>query len=159
MARTPEQRHRMSVAMKKMHQQKRARLARTLRAADRETIVTDQLPAPTPPLRQQGRSADERFPFPQYDAVLAEAQAIIAQRNDVGRNAYLDFWDGFPHGLSDLTFEMHRRVARVLGVERTLADGFATDEGDLRQVMRHDLLDLLNYAAFGVMKLDKDATG
>ena len=67
-----------------------------------------------------------RFPFAQYAEVTHELRQIIANRDNNGRNSYLAFWDGFPHGLSDLTFETHRRVARILGVEyqgRAVGDG------------------------------------
>lgn len=173
---TPEHKLKLSRAMRKAHALKRLRRAEAMR---QQTIVTDFVPVIQKNVTALGKAyneavrsgeargplltkdeltirEDERFPFQQYSAVMKECSGIIEQRDQAGRNAHLDFWSGFPHGLSDITFETHRRVARILGVEKQMANGFAHKADELKQVMRNDLLDLANYALFGVMKLDKD---
>jgi len=98
----------------------------------------------------------ERFPFREYSDIVREARQIVLDRDSKGRNAYATFYDGFPHGLSDATFETHRRVTRVLGLERQLANGIE-DKKPLHETMRGDLVDLINYAVFAVLLLDKQA--
>jgi hypothetical protein len=110
-------------------------------------------------VQQAFTEAETRFPFTAYQAVIREAHQIVLDRDGKGRNAYLSFYEGFPHGFSDASFEAHRRVARVIGVERQLANSFAADAVALKQVMRQDLLDLVNYSAFAIMLLDKEAEG
>jgi len=99
----------------------------------------------------------ERFPFREYGDVVREARKIILDRDSKGRNAYATFYDGFPHGLSDATFETHRRVTRVLGLERQLANGIE-DKKPLQETMRQDLIDLINYSVFAVLLLDKEVS-
>jgi len=103
-------------------------------------------------------SHSERFPFASYGSVVREARQIVLDRDAKGRNAYATFYDGFPHGLSDATFETHRRVTRVLGLEKQLANGIE-DKAPLRETMRGDLIDLINYSVFAVLLLDKESTG
>lgn len=85
------------------------------------------------------------FPLAEYEAVSAEAKAICLDRDEKGRNDDTPFWAGWPHGHQDISFEMKRRVARILGAEH---------RGRL-EIAREDALDLLNYAAFYVMLLDR----
>ena len=83
------------------------------------------------------------FPLKDYDEALAELRAIVADRNGKGRNETNDFYSQFPHGNQDLTFELKRRVERILGAEKI---------GDL-QTVYGDTLDLANYAIFSLMLL------
>ena len=85
------------------------------------------------------------FPWQHYEHISIEAAAIIRERDSRGRNEEVDFYDGFPHGYRDASFELWRRVARILGAEKT----------SNLDVARADALDLLNYAAFYVMLLDR----
>ena len=85
------------------------------------------------------------FPTSKYDSVLGEAMKIVANRNQQGRNLAVEFYDGFPHGHADVSFELWRRVARILGAEKA----------EKLDTARADALDLLNYAAFYVMLLDR----
>lgn len=87
------------------------------------------------------------FPLVAYQEILREAESIIDDRTKKGRNAHSDFWAGFPHGPQDVTFELHRRVKRILGAEKI---------GDL-ETMRGDAIDLLNYAAFLILWIDREA--
>jgi len=87
------------------------------------------------------------FPFDDYRKVLDEAIRIVEDRNRKGRNSALGFYEGFPHGSQDVAFELHRRVARILGNEKVSGKGW---------VRREDALDLVNYAAFYVMLLDRE---
>ena len=86
------------------------------------------------------------FPFKEYDLVATEAREIIEDRDAIGRNGHLEFWEGFPHGVQDMTFEIWRRTARVLGAEKI---------GDTK-TMRADLIDQANYCLFAIMALDRD---
>ena len=86
------------------------------------------------------------FPWEDYLEVTREASAIIKDRDSKGRNANTSFYDGFPHGPQDVSFELKRRVARILGAEKV---------GDLITA-RGDAIDLINYAAFYVMMLDRE---
>ena len=104
-----------------------------------EAEVTPLTPAP---------GIESRFPIATYDRALREARNIVVQRDSVGRNNAQPFWDQFPHGTNDLTFELYRRILRILGAERAKN----------RVVMRADAIDMLNYAAFLVMTLDRQST-
>lgn len=86
------------------------------------------------------------FPWNDYDTVAASNREIIASRDRIGRNAYADFYDGFPHGAQDVSFELLRRVQRILGAEKT---------GDLDVAVR-DAEDLSNYAIFYVMLCNRE---
>lgn len=91
------------------------------------------------------------FPFAPFDAILAEAKAIVANRDQSGRNDNRSFFDGFPHKDQDVSFELSRRVNRILGAEvRETHEGIA-----LTAIKRGDALDLLAYAAFYIMLLDR----
>lgn len=83
------------------------------------------------------------FPFGAYDAVMAEARLIVVDRDNKGRNDIVPFLDSFPHGHQDISFELKRRVDRILGAERRMET----------EVLLADALDLINYAAFYVMKV------
>lgn len=85
------------------------------------------------------------FPVEAYDQVIAELRATVADRDSKGRNKTNDFYSQFPHGHSDLTFELHRRVQRILGAEAI---------GDLETVYG-DALDLANYSLFLLMMLNR----
>jgi len=144
-------RERQSLAMKKAWRERpwstRKKVQPTLTL--QETTDDHEFP------RQDG-VYPERFPFREYGDVVREARHIVLDRDAKGRNAYAMFYDGFPHGLSDATFETHRRVTRVLGLEKQLANGIE-DKQTLRETMRGDLVDLINYAVFAVLLLDKQA--
>ena len=85
------------------------------------------------------------FPTQDYDKAIAELRATVADRDTKGRNETNDFYQQFPHGSQDLTFELHRRVQRILGAER-LGNS---------QVVYEDTLDLANYAIFLMMTLNR----
>ena len=86
------------------------------------------------------------FPIEAYDQVIAELRATVADRDSKGRNKTNDFYSQFPHGHTDLTFELHRRVQRILGAEAI---------GDLETVYG-DALDLANYSLFLLMMLNRN---
>lgn len=83
------------------------------------------------------------FPIADYDKAVAALRAVILDRDAKGRNETNDFYSQFPHGNQDLTFELKRRVERILGAERI---------GDMNTVYG-DTLDLANYAIFSMMLL------
>ena len=83
------------------------------------------------------------FPITAYDQAIAELRGTVADRDAKGRNETNDFYSQFPHGCTDLTFELHRRVQRILGAEAI---------GDTETVYG-DTLDLANYAIFLMMLL------
>jgi hypothetical protein len=85
------------------------------------------------------------FPLKAYDDCVAALRAVVADRDTKGRNETNDFYSQFPHGNQDLTFELKRRVERILGAEK-ISD-FETVYGDT--------LDLANYAIFSMMLLKK----
>jgi hypothetical protein len=85
------------------------------------------------------------FPLKEYDQAIAELRAVVADRDTKGRNETNNFYDQFPHGNQDLTFELKRRVERILGAEKI---------GDLATVYG-DTLDLANYAIFSLMLLKR----
>ena len=86
------------------------------------------------------------FPWSDYTDVTKEASEIIRDRDGKGRNDAVGFYEGYPHGHQDVSFELARRVGRVLGAEKA----------ECLMVARADALDLLNYAAFYVMVLDRE---
>lgn len=88
------------------------------------------------------------FPIHAYDQAIAELRATVADRDTKGRNETNDFYSQFPHGNQDLTFELKRRVERILGAEKI---------GDLDTVYG-DTLDLANYAIFSLMLLRRTKT-
>lgn len=81
------------------------------------------------------------FPISDYDNAISELRATVADRDAKGRNETNDFYAQFPHGNQDLTFELKRRVERILGAEKI---------GDMETVYG-DTLDLANYAIFSMM--------
>ncbi len=85
------------------------------------------------------------FPIADYDDAMATLRSTVADRDAKGRNKTNDFYQQFPHGNSDLTFELFRRVQRILGAEAI---------GDLDTVYG-DTLDLANYAIFSMMLLKR----
>lgn len=92
---------------------------------------------------------DSGFPWEDYLGVTKEASQIIKNRAEKGRDKQEGFYDQFPHGSADVSFELKRRVRRILGAEQI---------GQL-SVAREDAIDLLNYAAFYVMLLDREVVG
>lgn len=94
------------------------------------------------------------FPWDDYHDVLNEAEDIVEDRDQKGRNAVVPFYEGFPHGRLDVSFELLRRVGRILGVEKQANGSPLTPTGV--DVLRGDALDLINYAAFFVMLLDRE---
>jgi len=90
------------------------------------------------------------FPHEDYSRVMTEAVDIVKDRNAKGRNSVISFYAGFPHGSQDVSFELQRRVNRILGNEAVLGKA---------AVRREDAIDLINYAAFYVMLLDREASG
>ena len=85
------------------------------------------------------------FPIDDYTNAIAELRATVTDRDAKGRNQTNDFYSQFPHGSQDLTFELHRRVQRILGAEAI---------GDTNTVYG-DTLDLANYALFLMMTLKR----
>ena len=80
-----------------------------------------------------------------YAQALGEASNIVLNRGaEEGRNLARDFWDTFPHGLSDMTFMVRDKADRILGAE-------AKNRLD---IIRDNALDIINYAAFIVMWID-----
>lgn len=87
------------------------------------------------------------FPIGDYDQAISELRATVADRDANGRNETNDFYDQFPHGSQDLTFELARRVQRILGAEKL----------GKKKVVYADTLDLANYAIFLMMMLNRDS--
>lgn len=87
------------------------------------------------------------FPIGDYDNAIRELRATVADRDANGRNETNNFYSQFPHGSQDLTFELARRVQRILGAEKL---GKTT-------VVYADTLDLANYAIFLMMMLNRDS--
>ena len=85
------------------------------------------------------------FPIQSYDEAVAALRATVLDRDGKGRNETNDFFSQFPHGNQDLTFELFRRVQRILGAEAI---------GDTDTVYG-DTLDLANYAIFSMMMLKR----
>lgn len=86
------------------------------------------------------------FPIHDYDKAIQDLRATVADRDANGRNETNDFYDQFPHGNQDLTFELARRVQRILGAEKL----------GKTQVVYNDTLDLANYAIFSLMMLRRE---
>lgn len=86
------------------------------------------------------------FPWNDYDMVAASIRDIILSRDRMGRNAHADFYEGFPHGAQDVSFELSRRVQRILGAEKIGA----------QDVAMRDAEDLANYAIFYVMLCNRE---
>lgn len=86
------------------------------------------------------------FPIDDYEKQVAALRATVADRDANGRNETNDFYNQFPHGNQDLTFELARRVQRILGAEKL---------GKL-DVVYNDTLDLANYAIFSMMLLKRN---
>ncbi len=86
------------------------------------------------------------FPIHDYDKAIQDLRATVADRDANGRNETNEFYDQFPHGNQDLTFELARRVQRILGAEKL----------GKTQVVYNDTLDLANYAIFSLMMLRRE---
>ena len=85
------------------------------------------------------------FPMDAYAAVMGEARSIVEERDLTGRNDVIPLLDKFIHGHQDVIYEIHERVCRIRGAEKT---------GNLIK-MREDAIDLVNEAAFLVMLLER----
>lgn len=84
--------------------------------------------------------------FAHFQEALADAANIVLRRGEEeGRNACRDFWDTFPHGLSDMTFMVRDKADRILGAETRGRD----------DIIRDNCKDIINYAAFILVYLNK----
>lgn len=86
------------------------------------------------------------FPFDDYDRIAAECKAIVTQRDRIGRNDFLPFYQTRCHGSQDMVGECWQRISRIVGAEKT---------GQVA-TMRAELVDLVNEAIFALMFLDKE---
>ena len=100
--------------------------------------------------------SEERFPFAAYGDVLREMRGMVLDRDAKGRNTHTSFYDGFPHGSADLTFELSRRIGRILGAEMTMKDVSHEEQTALRETLRSDVLDAANYCVFLMLMLDHE---
>lgn len=105
------------------------------------------------PLAAHGSS--EGFPFTAYEHVLEDAIKVVQDRDAAGRNAFMPFYEQFVHGSKDVSFELHRRATRIVGAERQVDAGYMTADEAYR-LKRGDAVDMLNYAAFYLMVLDRE---
>ena len=142
--RTPRHRREAAARMRKYWANRRAQKAKTANGYTNGHELAngnglDDLGAVALP------DIESRFPIKKYDQTLFEARRIVVQRDSIGRNSAQTFWAQFPHGTSDLTFEINRRVGRILGAEKR----------HNRETMRADAIDLVNYATFLVVALDE----
>lgn len=81
--------------------------------------------------------------------VFNAAHRIVVDRgHEEGRNAARDFWDTFPHGLSDMTFMLRDKTDRVMGAE----------ENRRYDIILDNCLDIINYAGFIVMWLNRNTS-
>ena len=83
------------------------------------------------------------FPWADYDAVLAQARAIIQNRDSLGRNSHVEFYETRCHGAQDMSGECWQRITRILGAEKA---------GDAATV-RAEAIDLVNEAILHMMFL------
>ena len=89
------------------------------------------------------------FPLAQYDAIMAEAMAIVRDRCERGRNDHADFADRYIHGYGDKVQECHERILRIIGAYRR----------DRPDDVRADAIDLINEAALLCLLIDLSAVG
>jgi hypothetical protein len=87
------------------------------------------------------------FPLEQYQQIMAEAMAVVADRCNRGRNDLLPFDERYIHGHGDKVQECFERVQRVIGAYRR---GRTED-------VRADALDLINEAALLCLLIDLQA--
>lgn len=99
--------------------------------------------------------ASDQFPFDDYVGALEEAVQIVQHRDAAGRNAFMPFYEQFVHGSKDLSFELQRRATRIVGAEKQADAGYMTHD-EAYKVKRADAVDLINYAAFYLMVLDRE---
>jgi len=93
-------------------------------------------------------SADERF-WLAFAEALKDVSDLLAQRSFSGRDSILPMMSKFPHGKQDLTFMMHAKVNRILGLEKQLKKGAPIEiETSLRKEMRQEVLDLIAWTGF-----------
>ena len=83
------------------------------------------------------------FPWADYDAVLAQARAIIQEKDSMGRNSHVGFYETRCHGAQDMSGECWQRITRIIGAEKA---------GDA-SVVRTESLDLVNEAILHMMFL------
>ncbi len=84
------------------------------------------------------------FPLERYESIMSEAQAIVKDRCERGRNDAMPFPDRYIHGYGDKVQECYERVQRVIGAYRR---GRVDD-------VRADAIDLVNEAALLVLLID-----
>jgi len=88
---------------------------------------------------------------------IEEAHALVKERNSY--NTIVSLPDMFPHGVQDLTYELHKKSSRMLGL---IQASVVLPVGDwdrckaLLQAARDHAIDMINYSAFTVALLDED---
>lgn len=159
---TPEHKLKLSRAMRKAHAVKRLRRAKAMR---QQTVVLDGFESAPVHVYKEPKvdvttDNGHNFPFSAYRRVISEAHELIVDRDAKGRNEITPFMASFPHGVSDVTFELKRRVDRILGAERKIR-GAWNDPFNSEQVtvLRGDCVDLLNYSAFALLLVDAATKG
>lgn len=88
------------------------------------------------------------FPLERYEAIMSEAQAIVKDRCERGRNDLLPFDQRYIHSHGDKVQECFERVQRMIGSYRR---GRVEDT-------RADAIDLVNEAALLVLLIDLRTT-
>lgn len=87
------------------------------------------------------------FPWADYEEVLQMCRAIIQERDSMGRNSHVGFYETRCHGAQDMSGECWQRITRIIGAEKA---------GD-SAVIRAESLDLVNEAIFHMMFLLRES--
>lgn len=90
--------------------------------------------------------SDSKF-MQEYSKALVQAETIVNDHTTTGENNITSISGMYPHGSQDLTFMLYTKICRVLGYET---------QGN-HTLMLHEAEDIINYAAFLVVKLKEEA--
>jgi hypothetical protein len=102
------------------------------------------------PLSFEAQEADLEFWEAVADA-FKNVSKLIDLRREVGRDSVLPMMRKFPHGSQDLTFMMHAKVNRILGLEKLLKNGAPVEvEALWYKLIEEEALDLISWTAFFV---------
>lgn len=88
------------------------------------------------------------FPFKDYDVVVKDCRAIVEQRDSLGRNDHVPFYETRCHGAQDMSGECWQRITRIIGAEKRGAP--------VEEILK-EAVDLVNEAIFHVMFLRREA--
>ncbi len=94
----------------------------------------------------------------QYNQAWEKCHLNFREKAEVYDRPGETWADKFPHGLTDISFMCWQKTRRLLAaLEKQAADGeYVIDSAEAKRAVEDSLVDLVNYAIFGLCILDAD---